>query len=71
MYSEVIVPRVSPYVRNDTKQLENLRIKDLLVAAQRMPPGVERDRLLKQARTADISVNLASWADSPGLQPPK
>lgn len=39
--------------------------------ASELPPGAERDALLKKARQADTAMHLESWANSPGLQPPK
>jgi hypothetical protein len=36
-----------------------------------LPPGPERDNMLKKARQADTATHLTNWADSPGLQPPK
>jgi hypothetical protein len=36
-----------------------------------LPPGPERDALLKKARQADTEAHLEDWANSPGLQPPK
>jgi hypothetical protein len=33
--------------------------------------SVERDKLLKRARQADIALHLPDWANSPGLQAPK
>ena len=47
------------------------RAKLLRQEAQRMPPGVERDRLLKQARQIEAEAQAERWANSPGLQPPK
>jgi hypothetical protein len=39
--------------------------------AVRLPPGRERDDMLKKARQADTSAHLDDWANSPGLRPPK
>ena len=39
--------------------------------AAKLPPGPERDALIKKARQADIASHLNDWARSPGLQPPK
>jgi hypothetical protein len=39
--------------------------------ASQLPPGVERDTLLKKASRADTAAHLEEWANSPGLQPPK
>jgi hypothetical protein len=39
--------------------------------ASQLPPGPERDALLKKARQTEIAAHLDEWANSPGLQPPK
>jgi hypothetical protein len=39
--------------------------------ASKLPPGPERDALLKKARQADVANHLHDWAKSPGLQSPK
>ena len=36
-----------------------------------LPPGAEKDELLRKASQADTAVHLNEWANSPGLQPPK
>jgi len=36
-----------------------------------LPPGAERDVLLRKARQADTAANITDWVNSPGLQPPK
>lgn len=38
--------------------------------ASKLPPGSERDALLKKARQADTAAHIGEWADSPGLKPP-
>ena len=38
--------------------------------AARLPPGTERDEMLKKASHADTAAHLDDWANSPGLQPP-
>ncbi|WFU44730.1 hypothetical protein QA640_21105 [Bradyrhizobium sp. CB82] len=38
--------------------------------ASSLPPGRERDDLLRQARNADIAAHIDEWLKSPGLQPP-
>jgi hypothetical protein len=45
---------------------ENIRSQ-----AAKLPPGSERDALLKKLRQADTASDLEAWASSPGLQPPK
>jgi hypothetical protein len=39
--------------------------------AGKLPPGPERDALLKKASQADTALHMDDWANSPGLQPPK
>jgi leucyl aminopeptidase len=39
--------------------------------ALRLPPGSEREAMLKKVSQADIAAHLDEWANSPGLQPPK
>jgi hypothetical protein len=39
--------------------------------ADSLPPGPERDALLKKASQADTAAHLEDWANSTGLQPPK
>ncbi|WP_084518758.1 hypothetical protein [Bradyrhizobium sp. th.b2] len=39
--------------------------------AQGTPPGVEREKLIRQARKADAAARMQEWLSSPGLQPPK
>ncbi|MGY3558459.1 hypothetical protein ACVWXP_001728 [Bradyrhizobium sp. USDA 4463] len=45
--------------------------KAVLEQAKKLPPGAERDALMKKARQADVASHLDDWAKSPGLQPPK
>ena len=45
--------------------------KEVRTKASQLPPGVERDTLLKKASRADTAAHLEEWANSPGLQPPK
>ena len=43
---------------------------DVRAEAAKLPPGPEREVLLKKARQADTASHLDHWANSPGLQPP-
>ncbi|WLB59027.1 hypothetical protein QIH96_23155 [Bradyrhizobium japonicum] len=59
--------------------LQQLTLQDRLSAwakrledrAAKLPPGAERDVLVKKARQAEVANHLDDWARSPGLQPPK
>ena len=44
---------------------------DVREQASLLPPGQERELLLKKARQADTACHLEDWANSAGLQPPK
>jgi hypothetical protein len=39
--------------------------------AGQLPPGHEKEALLKKARQADTAAHLDDWANSLGLKPPK
>jgi hypothetical protein len=39
--------------------------------AEQLPPGPERDELIRKARQAETASRIDDWANSPGLQPPK
>jgi hypothetical protein len=57
--------------QEDTRAILFERAKLLRAEASRMPPGVEQDRLLRQARQIETETRAEDWANSPGLQPPK
>ncbi len=39
--------------------------------AEALPPGAEREALLKKARQLETVAHIDEWLSSPGLQPPK
>jgi hypothetical protein len=39
--------------------------------ASRLPPGPERDALLKKLSQADTALNLEDWLKPPGLRSPR
>jgi hypothetical protein len=39
--------------------------------ARGIPPGIEREKLLRRARQAETAAHMQEWLTSPGLQPPK
>ena len=62
--------------RRSFKQIDPLN-KRLAEEAQRLrqeaegtPLAVERERLIRRARQAEIASHMDEWLDSPGLKPP-
>ena len=57
---------------------QNISLQDRLAAwatevraqADKLPPGPERDALLKRARQAETASHIEDWANSSGLQSP-
>ena len=47
-----------------------LWVKELRAKADALPPGPERDALIRKARQAETASHLDDWANSAGLQPP-
>jgi hypothetical protein len=45
-------------------------VADLKDQAERLPPGSEREALLRRARIMDISAHMNEWLSSPGLKAP-
>ena len=45
--------------------------KRLRDEAQNVPPGIEREKLIRRARQAETFAQMEEWLRSPGLQPPK
>jgi hypothetical protein len=45
--------------------------KRLRKEAQGIPPGVERQKLIRQARQAETAAHIHEWLTSPGLQAPR
>lgn len=39
--------------------------------AETLPPGIEREALVKKARQSETAAHIDEWLSSPGLQPPK
>jgi hypothetical protein len=62
--------------RRRIKQTQSLeeRLADeaklLRETAKSIPPGAERDRLLRKARQDETALHLTEWLSSPGLRPP-
>jgi hypothetical protein len=45
--------------------------KRLRQEAREAAPGVERERLMRRTRQAEVAARMNEWLSSPGLQPPK
>ena len=43
----------------------------VLKQAASLPPGKERDELLRKARQLETASHVDKWLSSPGLQPPR
>jgi hypothetical protein len=44
--------------------------KRLREEAKLLPPGAERDKIIRKARQAETGSHLTEWLTSPGLRPP-
>lgn len=59
--------------RHRSKQIESLQDRIASFGrkarekASQLPPGPEREALLKKARLADTGAHIEDWANSPGL----
>ena len=64
------------FKRRRFKQTQSLQERLAAFAEQarnkavEMPPGSEKDDLLKRARQADMALHIQDWLDSPGLKAP-
>lgn len=58
------------FSHQDSREIIAHRIRQIRADAERMPPGVEKERLLKQARELEVTAVIDNWASSPGLQRP-
>jgi hypothetical protein len=38
--------------------------------AAQLPPGPERDDLIRKVRETETTIDMVNWINSPGLQPP-
>ncbi len=45
--------------------------KRLRAEAKLLPPGAERDEMIRKARQAEIAAHMNEWLTSPGLRPPE
>ncbi|MCP3459600.1 hypothetical protein Q2941_50725 [Bradyrhizobium sp. UFLA05-153] len=52
----------------DRLAAEAIRLRD---EAKDVPPGIERENLLRRARQAETGSHMSGWLRSPGLRPPE
>nr|WP_249141197.1 hypothetical protein [Bradyrhizobium manausense] len=63
--------------RRRFKQLQSLEARlaqeaeRLRERAKGLPPGSQRESLLRRARQAETGAYMSEWLRSPGLQPPE
>jgi hypothetical protein len=62
--------RLIKHTQSFEERLESYAVR-LREQARLMPPGKERDLLLRKARLNQTTAHLNEWLTSPGLQPPK
>jgi hypothetical protein len=48
----------------------NQEAERLRTEARKLPPGIERQELLRKARQAETASHIDGWLRSPGLRPP-
>jgi hypothetical protein len=60
-------------IKQDTPLDQRLaeQAKRLRNEARGIPPGIERERLIRRAREAETAARMQEWLRSPELQPPK
>jgi hypothetical protein len=62
--------------RRRFKQIQSLEkrlaeeARQLRAQAQELPPGSDREALLRRARHDEAAAHLTEWLTSPGLRPP-
>ena len=59
--------------RRQTESLEARlaqEAKRLREEAKLLPPGAQRDELIRKARQAETGSHMTEWLTSPGLRPP-
>jgi hypothetical protein len=44
--------------------------KQLRKVAETLPPGPQRDAVLRKARQDETALHVTDWLNSPGLKPP-
>lgn len=60
-------------IKHSTSLEERLtnKARQLRDQAKTLPPGAEREELLRKARQTETASHMSGWLNSPGSQPPK
>ena len=58
--------QTTPLKERLTEQAKRLRKE-----AQGIPPGIEREKLIRRARQAETGAHMQEWLTSPGLLAPR
>jgi len=60
-------------IKHETSFEERLaeQARSLREQAKTMPPGIEREGLIRRARQAETASHMNDWLSSPGLASPK
>jgi len=60
-------------IKHETSFEERLaeQARSLREQAKTMPPGIEREGLIRRARQAETASHIKDWLSSPGLTSPK
>jgi len=54
----------------DTERLDQEAVR-LRAEADKLPPGPQRENLLRRARQTETATHVDEWLSSPGLQAPR
>jgi hypothetical protein len=60
--------RSIPHTFEDQIAAEKMRLEAQVAD---LPPGPQKDRLLKKIRQLETASHVNEWASSPGLRPPR
>jgi hypothetical protein len=63
--------REPPMTRSTSDQKWQQQSEQAKSEAAELPPGKEREVLLRKARQLEVACHLNDWISSPGLKPPK
>jgi hypothetical protein len=75
--SRLLTERSSDMKRRRFKHIDTLQdrlayfAKETREKASKLPPGPQRDELIRKADRADTAAHLDEWASSSGLRPPR